>query len=181
MIRLEPFSRDDFAKLISWIDSRELLVTIAGDVFSFPLTEDQLKSYLEDKNSHSFNLVDAISGATIGHAEILLAGDDLYKIDKLLIGDVSNRGKGIGQQVIRELLAYCFTMLNAKVVELNVFDWNIGGIRCYEKCGFKFNPDKKSTFQVDDRIWTTLNMTIEKSEQKKLLEMSRIAKNVHLQ
>jgi RimJ/RimL family protein N-acetyltransferase len=125
MIRLEPFGQEDFATLISWIDNRELLVTIGGDAFSFPLTEDQLKSYLKDENSHSFKVIDASSNATIGHAEILWSGDDLYKIDKLIIGEVANRGKGIGQEVIRELLAYCFTILNAKVVELNVFDWNM--------------------------------------------------------
>ncbi|MCE7057314.1 GNAT family N-acetyltransferase [Algoriphagus sp. AGSA1] len=164
MTRLESFGQEDFATLISWIHSRELLVTIAGDAFSFPLTEDQLKSYLKDENSRSFKVVDASSNATIGHAEILLSGDDMYKIDKFIIGEVSNRGKGIGQQVIRELLAYCFTILNAKVVELNVFDWNIGGIRCYEKCGFKLNPDKKSTFRVDDGIWATLNMTFGEAE-----------------
>ena len=103
------------------------------------------------------------NNTTIGHAEILVSGEGLYKIDKLIIGDESNRGKGIGQQVIQKLLSYCFTILNAKVVELNVFSWNIGGIRCYEKCGFKLNPNQSATFNFDDRNWTAYNMTINRA------------------
>ena len=85
------------------------------------------------------------------------------KIDKLIIGDKSNRGKGTGQKVIEALLDYSFTKLDAQVVELNVFDWNTAGIRCYEKCGFQFNQDKQANFQVGDKAWLALNMTVEKS------------------
>ena len=162
MIRLEPFSRKDFSRLISWVDSKELLITIAGDVFAFPLSTEQLQDYLEAENSYSFNIVDVEADITIGHAEILLSGKDMYKIDKLIIGEASNRGKGIGQQVIHILLTHCFDTLRAKMVELNVFDWNTRGIRCYKKCGFRFNADKKTIFRYDDRNWTALNMIIDK-------------------
>ena len=162
MIRLEPFTESDFYTFISWVDNEELLITIAGTVFSYPLTIEQLQTYLEDKNSHSFNIVDVSQGKVIGHAEIILSGHNTFKIDKLIIGDKSNRGKGIGQEVIIELLAYSFVDLGAKTVELNVFDWNIGGIRCYEKCGFVMNPQKQATFQVGDKNWIAINMTIEK-------------------
>jgi len=50
-----------------------------------------------------------------------------------LIGDISNRGKGIGQQVIDELLKFSFGKIGVREVELNVYDWNIAGIKCYEK------------------------------------------------
>jgi RimJ/RimL family protein N-acetyltransferase len=169
MIRLEPFTQSDFDTFISWIDNEELLITIAGTVFSHPLTIEQLQTYLEDKNSHSFNIVDLSQGKVIGHAEIILSGHSTLKIDKLiigdkLIGDKSNRGKGIGQEVINELLAYSFVDLGAKTVELNVFDWNIGEIRCYEKCGFVMNPAKQGTFRVGDKSWVALNMAIEKED-----------------
>lgn len=162
MIKLTPFTQKEFDKLISWIDNEELLITIAGSVFSFPLTRNQLQKYLDDEKSHSFNIVDLSNDQVIGHAEIVLSGDNMYKIDKLIVGDKSNRGKGIGQYVINELLDYAFTKLNAGTVELNVFDWNIAGIKCYEKCGFIMNPAKQATFKAGDETWTALNMTVEK-------------------
>lgn len=162
MITLIPFSAADFDAFISWVNTEELLVTIAGNVFTWPLTAPQLQKYLELENSHSFTVVDAAEHKKIGHAEIVLSGRDMYKIDKLIIGETANRGKGIGQAVINELLLYSFTKLDAEIVELNVFDWNRAGIRCYEKCGFVMNNDKQAVFEVGDKSWIALNMTIDK-------------------
>ncbi len=164
MIKLEPFNTSDFDRFISWVDSRELLVTIAGNLFSYPVTTAQLQNYLQQKDSHSFNVVDMSSNKVIGHAELILSGKDLFKIDKLIIGDKSKRGKGVGQEVIHALLKHAFTKLQAKTVELNVFDWNIGAIRCYEKCGFVNNPGKQAIFKMDDKDWLALNMAIEKDD-----------------
>jgi RimJ/RimL family protein N-acetyltransferase len=143
-------------------NSKELLMTIAGPVFSYPLTTEQLQTYLGDKNSHSFTVVDLSEDRVIGHAEITSSGAGTFKIDKLIIGDKSNRGKGIGEEVIQKLLAHAFTKLDANTVELNVFDWNIAGIRCYEKCGFVMNPGKQASFPVGDKNWIALNMAIGK-------------------
>jgi RimJ/RimL family protein N-acetyltransferase len=73
-----------------------------------------------------------------------------------VIGDQSQRGKGMGEQLVHLLLEYVFTNTNKLVAELYVFDWNIGAIRCYEKAGFVLNPEKKM-----ER--TAVNMTIDKS------------------
>lgn len=42
MIRLEPFSKNDFSRLMNWIGSKRELVQFAGPIFSYLLTEDQL-------------------------------------------------------------------------------------------------------------------------------------------
>lgn len=160
MIKLTPFKETDFDKLISWIDNEGLLITIAGTVFTFPLTRGQLQKYFEDEKSLSFNIVEG--NEVIGHAEIVLSGQNLYKIDKLIIGDKSKRGKGTGQLAINALLDHAFTQLEAEIVELNVFDWNIAGIKCYEKCGFIMDPAKQATFKSGNETWTALNMKIEK-------------------
>ncbi len=170
MIKLTAFTTADFDKLIGWIDNPALLVTIAGNVFTYPLTHLQLESYLAIHDSHAFNIEDETNENIIGHAELLLSGSDMYKIDKLIIGDSSNRGKGIGQQTIKALLDYAFDILKASVVELNVFDWNIAAIKCYEKCGFAITPGKQIFFKVDDRNWLALNLTIDK--QKYLQKLS---------
>jgi RimJ/RimL family protein N-acetyltransferase len=162
MIHLEPFQPKDFDRLIGWVDSESLLITIAGTEFTYPLTHDQLYRYLLVPNSYLFNIVDDTGNKVVGHAQLILSGEDMYKIDKLIIGDQSNRGKGRGQAVINLLLVYAFEKLNAKIVELNVFDWNIAGIKCYEKCGFKINPDKKQVFKMGDENWNTINMLVRK-------------------
>lgn len=163
MIKLTPFEPSDFDKLISWVDNEELLITIAGTYFTYPLTTVQLQNYVDDSNSLSFNILDISQNKTIGHAEIIL-NDDNCKLDKILIGDKSNRGKGIGELVINELLAYSFEILKAKEVELYVYDWNIAGIKCYEKAGFTFNEQKTLSTPVKDATWIAKNMRIDKDK-----------------
>jgi RimJ/RimL family protein N-acetyltransferase len=164
MIKLEPFSKEDFSSFISWIDSEELLITIAGWDLSYPLTASQLQTYLDDQSSHAFNIVDLAGKKTIGHAEIRLMGNGVCKLDKVIIGDKSNRGKGTGLQVVHKLVEYSFGNLGARLVELNVFDWNTAGIKCYTKAGFSINPDKQHSMQVNGKNWMVLNMIFTREE-----------------
>src|SRR4051794_15615623 len=99
MLKLEHFNSADFDRFISWIDSEELLIQIAGTYFKYPVTSDQLEKYVQDKTSMSFNVIDESTNAVIGHAEIILQDRKTLKFDKILIGDKSNRGKGIGRQL----------------------------------------------------------------------------------
>jgi len=54
MIKLEQFDETDFDRLISWVDSEEFMLQFAGPIFTFPLTIDQLESYISDKNRFAF-------------------------------------------------------------------------------------------------------------------------------
>ncbi|HZE83448.1 MAG TPA: GNAT family protein [Puia sp.] len=164
MIKLTPFEQSDFHKFMSWIESEELLITIAGTYFTYPLTDSQLLNYLHDKNSLAFNIVDLSRNEAIGHAEIIRANDGACKLDKILVGDKSLRGKGIGELIIHQLLDYSFGKLNVKEVELNVYDWNIAGIKCYEKAGFIFNHQKIQSTQVRGTTWVAKNMRIDKGK-----------------
>lgn len=162
MISLTRFQEKDFDRLIRWIDSPELLITIAGNVWSYPVTATQLQHYLDDPKSYAFNLVVTPQDVVIGHAEIILNSDGSCKIDKLLI-DPSYRGKGLCVDIINALSHYAFGTLNVHSVELNVFDWNTAGIRCYERAGFSFNSEKKQLFKVGDKSWTAVNMSLTKN------------------
>ena len=54
----------------------------------------------------------------------------------------------------------CKEKFNSNVVELNVFDWNEGAIRCYEKVGFQFNREKQKEIFVGNKKWISINMRI---------------------
>lgn len=162
MIHLRAFTKSDFIPLIKWIDDEDSLINISGYEFSFPLTEEQLITYIRKKNSYAFTVVLSKSDKEIGHAELVLADDETYKIDKLLIGEKSLRGKGIGQAITHELLQFAFGRLNSSTVELNIFDRNIAGINCFEKCGFTAHPKNDKLYSIGNKNWTFLNMRISK-------------------
>lgn len=163
MIKFEKFTSDNYSDLISWIDSEETLMQFAGPGYYFPLTPEQLDIALSDKSRIAFHIVSTETHVSIGHAEIYLL-EDSAKIGRILIGDHTQRGKGLGQRIVHLLLEYIFFNLNRTKVELNVFDWNIGAIKCYEKVGFVKDSDKRLERKVNGQVWTAFTMSLDKSQ-----------------
>lgn len=165
MIKLETFNQNYYDKLISWIDSKEILMQFAGPAYTFPLDYEQLNKSLSDKNRFAFRVVNANTKSTIGHGEIYLTEKSAY-LGRIIIGEKQFRGKGIGQIIVNQLLNYAFNRLNQVRVELNVFDWNVSAIKCYEKVGFVVDQNKKAERKINEQTWTVLNMVIDKAKWK---------------
>lgn len=170
MIKIESFGPEDFSRLISWIDSEETLVQFAGSMFSFPLTNQQLENYLTDQNRNAYKIISAEHNAVIGHGEVYARDDDTAILCRILIGPVTYRGKGFGQRIVRELLNVTFNELGRISAELNVYDWNIPAIKCYEKTGFTINEGQKRSTTVNGKVWTALNMRINKMDWEELMQ-----------
>jgi RimJ/RimL family protein N-acetyltransferase len=163
MIQLQQFEKGGYATLISWVDNPEMLMQFAGPALVFPLTEEQLDQSLSDTNRFAFTIADTATGAPVGYAEINLT-DKTACLGRILIGDKSMRGKGLGTQVVQLLLAYAFSRFDKTVAELNVFNWNTAAIKCYEKAGFTINPGKKLERKINGETWTAINMVINKEK-----------------
>jgi RimJ/RimL family protein N-acetyltransferase len=129
------------------------------------LTNKQLDNSLSDNKRFAFQVVDASVQRTIGHAEIYLSEQSAF-LGRILIGEKELRGMGIGQQIVNHLLDFTFTELKQQTVELNVFDWNVSAIKCYEKAGFVFNLNKRAERKVNGQTWIALNMYINKQKWK---------------
>lgn len=111
----------------------------------------------------AFRVANVSNGNTIGHCEIYFK-DNSAKLGRILIIDENLRGKGIGEQMVVLLLQFIFENRKERNVELNVFDFNIGAQKCYEKVGFSINPDKKYIREVEGETWTALNMVLNLEE-----------------
>lgn len=163
MIKLEQFTNKDFSRLISWVKSEEELIQFAGPLFAYPLTEDQLEKYLENRNTNAYKIVEQSSQKVIGHCEIYLT-ETSAKLCRILIGEKSFRGKGFGFEVVTLLVEKCFNEFSYSQAELNVYDWNSSAIKCYEKAGFVVNTNKSKTIAVGGNLWKSNNMTLTKKD-----------------
>ncbi|MEP6595921.1 MAG: GNAT family protein [Ginsengibacter sp.] len=170
MINLEPFEKEDFDQLISWIDNEELLMQFAGPAYTFPLTTQQLILNSEDKNKLSYKVIEPVTRLVIGHAEIHLSTKNITLLCRIIIGEHKFRKQGLGQEIVKKLLNISFRDLAGEKAELKVYDWNTDAIRCYEKAGFTINPLKIREQIINGKTWTVLNMTINKSKWEKLKE-----------
>lgn len=166
-IRLENFSETDFDTLISWVKDEKELVQFAGQIFQFPLTAEQLKEYLKDKNRHPFKIVLNTSNTVIGHCEAYQTSNDTVKLCRIIIGDKSYRGQGLGYEATKELINWCIENLRPKTIELNVYDFNTIAIKCYEKLGFQRTNDSK-TIILNGENWTSVKMYLDVKNQSLL-------------
>jgi len=155
---LKTFTNNDFDRLISWIKDKESLIQFAGTVFSYPLTKDQLEKYLEDKKRFTFKVVTRDDQQTIGHVEIYRENETTCRLCRILIGDINFRGKGLCLEIVEQLVNYCLIEFKCSKINLNVYDWNLTAIKCYEKAGFKTNSEKFKEININGKLWKSINM-----------------------
>ena len=161
MIELKSFKIKDWKYLRKWISSESELIQFAGQVFTFPIDQKQVELYLSDSNRTVFKIENE-NNETVGIAEISIPEENSAKLARILIGEKSMRGKGIGTVLINKLTEYAFNNLKKERIILNVYSWNIGAIKCYEKVGFSKTDKPIKYVKVGNVEWETIEM--EKSQ-----------------
>lgn len=168
MIELQFFTIDDADQLINWSRSAEYLAQWAGIGFTYPLTKEQIIKSLEGANdiyrseSLAFKVVIKETGEIIGHISLCKI-DRVHlsaRISKVVIGNERVKGKGIGSQMINEILKIGFEELKLHRISLGVFDFNKSAIACYEKAGFKKEGLLREIMKVNNKYWNLIEMSV---------------------
>ena len=158
MLRLEPFTPKDFSRLIHWVGTKRELIQFAGDLFTFPLSEDQLQEYLSQKKLAPKKIIHTESGEVIGHCELNFLNEH-PRLSRILIGNKQNRGRGYGTIIIQLMIDAIQKEIPTKQVELRVFGYNTNAIKLYKKEGFVIQEKHTLQFQyAEDESWTNYYM-----------------------
>lgn len=133
---IEPFSHKHFDLIIKWVDSKDLMMQYSGPDFEYPWTHEVLSKYLKEVHDRE-RFIFSHENDPKGCGEILYNGEFQPRLGRLLIGGQENRGKGFGQLLIQELVAYAQKKSHGKPIYLYVYTDNRGTLIAYEKAGFK--------------------------------------------
>ena len=172
MIQLFPFKEGDIDELIKEINSRQLMMQWSGRAYSYPLTREQLKNYLEmehKKGSYIYKAVDSVLNETVGHIALREIDyvHELGRISYVLVYK-KHRGKGIANQIFNEILHFAFDELQLNRVSLGVFEFNKAAITCYESFGFKKEGIHRQVCKLnDDEYWDNIEMALLREEWEK--------------
>ena len=99
-----------------------------------------IKSKLND-NAIIFSMIEKETNEFIGNIEILEIKDNVGEMGIAITP--KKQDKHYGQEAIKRFIEYAFNDLELDSLELNVYNFNPRGIRCYEKVGFiKDGPGK---------------------------------------
>ena len=99
-----------------------------------------IKSKLEE-NAIIFSMIEKETNEFIGNIEIMEIKNNIGEIGIAITP--KKQDKHFGQEAIKRLIEYAFNDLSLDGLELNVYNFNTRGIRCYEEVGFiKDGPGK---------------------------------------
>ena len=116
MIELKPFTENDFEVFKSWIHSEEELFQFAGPIFSYPLTDNQLRDYLKMTDKKPLKVVLRSTNQTIGHCELNFQNGK-NRLSRILVGNKVLRGQKIGEQIVIKMVDLLFKDSNVIGVE----------------------------------------------------------------
>jgi RimJ/RimL family protein N-acetyltransferase len=156
-MKIRPYDDiKDFEKLKKWVNNKRVHALWCANKLSYPLTRerlaDTLKEQAENWNAYAYTAIDNM-GKQIGffvYAENYMDNSGYLRY---IIMDPNERGKGYGTEMIQLILKYAFEISEVLKVNLNVFDVNEGGIRCYQKAGFEIKTVTKEVFPFEDENW----------------------------
>ena len=171
-IVLREYWKKDLPFINSFTTDYEICKNLS-DIFlrnhSLESTEKFLNSVLDNSSNDNLNFVIAEKETLsyIGQIDIMNI-NWVSRIGTLgiVIGDEDFHNKGIGTEAINLLLRYAFERANLNKIELDVHEFNSGGIRCYEKCGFIQEGVIRESMYRDGKYFNTIKMGILKREFK---------------
>ncbi len=138
MINVELIKPEDCQYIVDWNKDKDedFLFQWAGlKAYSYPITLEQVGKRI---NMEGISIYKIIEGdEIIGTVELnSLNTEELsIKVSRFLIKK-DKRGKGYGKQILEIVADKVFHEMNFKKLTLNVYKFNIGAIKCYEKAGF---------------------------------------------
>ena len=107
-------------------------------------------------------------GIVVRETDRLIGATGLHQADLrnrhscfgILIGEKTEWGKGYGTEATGLVVRYAFETLNLNRVWLHAFEYNQGGLRAYEKVGFRREGVLRQDCFRDGRYWDTIVMGV---------------------
>jgi aminoglycoside 6'-N-acetyltransferase len=148
VIELRPMRLDDVEHVERWDEDPDV-VAASGDDDSYDWPLELSRGELPWREF----LIAEEDGRPVGFVQLIDAreeeshywGDDVlaatWAID-IWIGSPSDRGRGLGAEMMRLALARCFDDHGASQVVIDPLSSNRGAIRFYERLGFEFVEER---------------------------------------
>ncbi|RIL72006.1 UDP-4-amino-4,6-dideoxy-N-acetyl-beta-L-altrosamine N-acetyltransferase [Staphylococcus cohnii] len=138
-VSLRALKNEDEKLILKW-KSNEELREMLGTVY--PISELEHMKWFENKMMEKNNKNFIIEQND--QAKGLLGFNQIDWINRnaeifIFIGETSQQGMGIGKQAMQQLIDFSRKNLNLHMLYLNVFSYNSGAIKMYEKIGFNID------------------------------------------
>lgn len=168
MIDLKPLTKENVTPFYTWLND-ESAIKYSLSKFQKISSEKDIEQWysnlLEDSENYTTGIFLTETQKLIGYAGICgISNTNKSGEYFIFIGDRSQWGKGHGTTTTHKVLKYGFNKLHLNRIMLTVSEPNIGGIRAYEKAGFKYEGRLRQACNRDGKFHDKIVMSILKSE-----------------
>jgi RimJ/RimL family protein N-acetyltransferase len=164
-IYLRPLEPGDARQITPWVNDPD----VTCNLFIYkPMSLQQEEEFLAKLTKDG-----AIAlGIALRSSDRLIGSAGLHDIDYkngqctfgILIGAKEEWGKGYGTEATRLFVDFAFGTLNLHRFWLHVYEYNVRGIRAYEKVGLQKEGTLRQARYHDGRYWDTYVMAILRQE-----------------
>ena len=169
MLALAPFTLGDCDRLIGWVPDARFLMQWSGPQYRFPLTREQLAQTFaatrQEPPAHlMFTVRESPGDRVVGHIELMRIdrAQRSGHVARVLIGEPDSRGRGLGTEMMKLLIAHSFGPLGLETLTLGVFAFNVSAIACYRRLGFVSVDGPPLTRAFENESWDLLLMKLSK-------------------
>jgi diamine N-acetyltransferase len=162
-VALGPLRRDLAATYARWLNRRDVRVGLSHlGILEAQTEEAWIDETLGSDAQHhprtaTFTIYDRRDGEPLGTCG-LMDVDHHHGRARFGIFLGERRGEGLGTEATRLTLDWAFNHLSLRNVLLEVMPWNAGGIRAYERAGFKLVGRRRDAILMHGRRWDEVYM-----------------------
>lgn len=160
-IYLSPRNVEDVEIFTEWLN--DFYITDYTGRSYQTLTLQGEKAYLENEQNDKnvFAIIDLQTDEMIGTV-------GLHNIDHInrtatlgiFIGNKNYWSKGYGTEAIKLILDFGFNYLNLNNIHLDLMEFNVRALKCYEKCGFKEIGRRRKCKFINGKYYDSISMDI---------------------
>lgn len=164
---LRSLEDDDMAHVTRWVNHPDVTHTMFTG--QRPMSQAQVTAewqrQIENPNHVIFLVEDRQTRRPVGLAGLYDIHPTARKAEfRILIGEKAFWNKGYGTEITELLTFYGFDRLNLNRVWLGVTAENKGGIRAYEKAGFRREGTLRQDLYRNSRYYDTVRMAVLREE-----------------
>lgn len=165
-MRLRPYIHEvDFNAVKDWLNDERIHAMWCAGHMKYPLEKDdlgnELTKFFIDKGDCPFVAL-SDDGKPVGFICCSLNYENNEAMLAFVMTDPVQRGKGLGKEMVSLAAKYCFDLLKADAVELNVFSANAPARKCYTGAGFTERKVTPDAFEFNGEKWDRINMVLKK-------------------